>query len=132
MRDESQDKKDYLNQKIKKSNQSYRAAILMLENGFYNEAINRFYYSCFHLATAYLFKYDITVKTHSGVINMLNLHLRQQGIISDELNVFYASLFSNRNIADYDELSDFNKDTAEDIMKDTEIFIDIFKKLLKN
>jgi uncharacterized protein (UPF0332 family) len=62
MKNEKADIEKYIFYKIGKANKSLRAASLMIDNGFYNEAINRIYYACFYLVTAILFKIKLTPK----------------------------------------------------------------------
>lgn len=45
---------------------------VLLENRFYNTAINRMYYSCFHATKALLLTRDFVPKTHGGVSALLH------------------------------------------------------------
>ena len=48
-------------------------AKLMLDNGYWNGAVNRMYYACFYAVTALLIQHGIKAQTHSGVRQMLSL-----------------------------------------------------------
>ncbi len=48
-------KEDYIKYRISKSDEVFEDALLLLENKRWNSAVNRLYYSSFHLANALLY-----------------------------------------------------------------------------
>ncbi len=116
--------------KIRKSNQSIKAAQLLIENHFYNEAINRIYYACFYLATALLYKNNINAKTHSGVKTMLHKHFTVTNLIDEDLATFYSSIFFFRHSSDYEEGIEYEKEVTIGLYKEAISFLDSFQNLL--
>ncbi len=113
MKNEKADIEKYISYKVGKSNKSMRAARLMMDNGFYNEAINRIYYACFYITTAILFKNNIEAKTHAGVRTMIHKHFIQKKLISQSDGAFYSDIFEYRHASDYDDYVEFEKDVVE-------------------
>ncbi len=123
MKNVKADIEKYISYKIGKSNKSMRAASLMMDNGFYNEAINRIYYACFYTATAILFKNNIEAKTHTGVRTMMHKHFIQNNLISQSDGAFYSDIFEYRHASDYDDYVEFEKDVVEKLFIEAEKFI---------
>jgi uncharacterized protein (UPF0332 family) len=122
MKNEKADIEKYISYKLGKSNKSLRAASLMIENKFYNEAINRIYYAYFYVVTAILFKNNIDAKTHAGVRTMMHKHLVQHNLISQSDGAFYSDIFEYRHSSDYDDYVEFEKDVVEKLFIDAEKF----------
>lgn len=71
-------------------------AKLMLDNSYWNGAVNRMYYACFYAVTALLIQHGIKAQTHSGVRQMLSLHFVKTGKLSPLNMRFYSDLFAAR------------------------------------
>ncbi|MDX2045477.1 MAG: HEPN domain-containing protein [Chitinophagaceae bacterium] len=87
-----------------------KALQLKLQNKFYATVINRLYYSCFHATKALLLLKDLTPKTHSGVVAMLNRHFVQSGDFDMMQASFYSRLMQER----------INEDYSDEIIEDPE------------
>ena len=130
MRNEKDDIEQYISYKIGKSNKSLRAASLMIENEFYDEAINRIYYACFYIVTALLFKNNIDAKTHAGVRTMMHKHFVKHNLISQSDGAFYSDIFEYRHSSDYDDYVEFEKDVVEKLFIEAEKFTNNLHNLL--
>ena len=62
---------------------------MLIDNSFYNTAINRLYYSCFHATKALLLTKDLIPKTHSGTATILHQHF----VLTNEFDASHASFF---------------------------------------
>lgn len=122
--------KDYVRYKIVKSNHSLRAASLLMENNFYNEAISRLYYACFYLVKAYLYEHQIDAKTHEEIRDMMRKHLVSKNAITENDVIFYSNIFEIRHSVDYGYFIDFDKKIAQVLLTETEIFIINIKELI--
>ena len=60
----SEEKREYVKYLIEKAYQTYDAAKVLADNGFWNSSINRLYYSLFFAVNALLVLNDIEGKTH--------------------------------------------------------------------
>lgn len=132
MKNKTIDIKDYVRYKIVKSNHSLRAASLLMENEFYNEAISRLYYACFYLVKAFLFEHNVEAKTHEEVTQMLRKHLVETGLITENDVIFYTNIFDIRHSVDYGYFIDFDKKIAQVLLTETEIFIINIKELISD
>lgn len=132
MKNKTIDIKDYVRYKIVKSNHSLRAASLLMENEFYNEAISRLYYACFYLVKAFLFEHNVEAKTHEEVTHMLRKHLVETGLITENDVIFYTNIFDIRHSVDYGYFIDFDKKIAQVLLTETEIFIINIKELISD
>ena len=132
MKNETTDIRNYVRYKIVKSNHSLRAASLLLEHQFYNEAISRLYYACFYLIKAYFFEHNIEAKTHEEIRNMMRKHLVQTNEITENDIVFYSNIYDIRHSVDYGYFIDFDKKLAQILLTETEIFIINIKELISD
>ncbi len=98
--------------KVNKAKALMNEVEILLENKFYNNAINRIYYSCYHATKALLLTIDITPKTHSGLISSLHKHFVAQNTFDTRHAAFFASLMQARIEDDY---NDFIIERVEEI-----------------
>ena len=132
MKNESTDIKDYVRYKIVKSNHSLRAASLLIENEFYNEAVSRLYYACFYMVKAYLSEQKIGAKSHKEITDMMRKYLVETNAITENDVIFYANIFDIRHSVDYCYFIDLDKKTAQVLLTETEIFIINIKELISD
>ena len=95
----------------------------LINNNFYNAAINRLYYACYYAVIALLIKYNISAQTHQGVKNMLSLHFVASGKINKQQAIFYSRLFNDRISCDYDDFVQYNHEMITLIRPQAETFI---------
>lgn len=57
---------DYIQYRIQRANDTLKEAELLLDNHFWNTAINRMYYACFYAVGALLLKHHIKTVSHAG------------------------------------------------------------------
>lgn len=104
---------------------------VIVENGYYNTAMNRLYYACYYAVLALLIKNNLTAQTHSGVRQMLGLHFVTTNRLSKEHARFYAQIFNDRISGDYDDFVFFDKMTLDELIPKAENFIVAIEDLLK-
>lgn len=109
-------KDELIRYRMRRAHETLKEVEAMVDNGFWNAAINRLYYACFYSVSAILLDQDIKAQTHAGVRKMLGLHFVQTGKISRELGKFYADLFDKRQTGDYDDFITFDHDTLKDLL----------------
>ena len=66
-----QQRKKIIKYRIKKAGQTFNEVEVLIENEFWNTAVNRIYYACFYAVTALLIKNGFSTQTHSGTRQML-------------------------------------------------------------
>tara|TARA_Y100000310_G_scaffold339022_1_gene430399 strand:- start:26773 stop:27246 length:474 start_codon:yes stop_codon:yes gene_type:complete len=107
--------KDISSDYLRKSANSYKAAVLLFEKELHEEAVSMTYYSMYHMLTALLFKAGIKCENHSGAIILLK----------ELFNIDNSSISSaKKERIDKQYYTDFkivNKD-AQDSVKSAEEF----------
>lgn len=104
--------KDAIELKLKKAKALMDEVDFQLKNGYYNTAINRLYYSCFHATKALLLTKDLVPKTHSGVSTLLHQEFVLKGLFDTNHASFFNKLMNERIDDDY---SDFMITELEEI-----------------
>ncbi len=125
-----EDRKELVKLRFENAHQTMKEAKLMLDNEFWNAAINRMYYACYYAVTGLLLANNIEAQTHSGVRQMLGLHFVRTGKLSTKLSNYYSNLFAKRHSGDYDVFIFFDRDTVETIYPQAEEFIEAIESLI--
>src|SRR5690554_1514859 len=76
--------------RLENSQTSLDEAKLLIDNEYWNAAINRMYYACYYAVSALLISRGIQAHTHAGVRQMLGLHFVKTGFLSSRLNAFFS------------------------------------------
>ena len=63
---------EYTKLRIESAQNTYEAAKVLAQNGFWNSAVNRLYYSVFYAVNALLVRNEVYVQTHSGMRNQFS------------------------------------------------------------
>jgi uncharacterized protein (UPF0332 family) len=108
---------------FKESEETFEAAKLLFENGYYGDSINRVYYVMFYVAKALLAEKDIFPKTHKGTINMFSKEFVKTGIIKIEIFRLLTKSQDDRQKADYDLFTTFAKNKTKKALENAGIFI---------
>ncbi len=99
------DNVEYISFRLRKANEAYRAATLLHENGFDNDAISKLYYAAFYAVNALLASKNLFPKTHNGVRGLFS----KEFIVTKQFDVKYVELYNlllaKRFEVDYDEFS---------------------------
>jgi len=94
------------------------AAEILLEAGFYEDAVSRAYYAVLHAARAALLVQDVVTESHTAVRRRFGKELVQQGLLEKEWAIILAHEQDERASADYDvELTFPQEVTAQRVEK---------------
>jgi uncharacterized protein (UPF0332 family) len=118
----------YINYRLEKAEETLEVAELLIENGKWNSAINRLYYSCFYAVTGLLVKTGKTNKSHSGVKTQFFLEYIKTGRIAIEYGKLYGDLFDWRQKGDYGDFFDFQEEDVKPLLSPTRILIHLIKE----
>jgi len=100
--------------RIDRSKEALSAAKLLYEQGHYNDAVNRLYYSCFYAVIALLATEGIHPHKHTAARAFLNKNWIKTGRLSKETGRTYNSLFDRREKGDYGDYFRFSRDDVKD------------------
>ena len=103
------------------------AAYHLFEDGFYEDAVSRAYYSMYFAAKALLLKKDITVKTHKGLLSKFGLEFVNEGVVEEYYGRALRIAEELREEADYSISREITKEEVESIIDDAEKFLERIK-----
>jgi uncharacterized protein (UPF0332 family) len=109
-------KEDLVKYRKDRAFESLKEAKAMIENEFWNAAINRIYYSCFYIISAILINIDVKTNSHKGIKLMLGLHFIQTGLIDKKFGRFFSDLFDKRHDSDYDDFVSNDSELAQNLL----------------
>jgi len=116
--------------RLENANKTLNEIPILIKHELWDTAINRLYYTCYYAVSALLINSGIEAQTHAGVRRMLALHFTKTEKLSIKLNKFYTDLFENRQTSDYADFIYFDRETVEELYKQTIVFIDAIKELI--
>jgi len=104
--------KDYYNYRIRRAKETLLEVDILIQNKFWNTAINRLYYACFYAVGALLVKNGIETSSHSGTRQKFGQLFIKTGKIDKELGKHYSKLFEKRQKGDYTDFFDYDEETV--------------------
>ncbi|WP_297480702.1 HEPN domain-containing protein [Thermococcus sp.] len=116
---------------LNNAHESLDAAELLLEKGFYRDALSRAYYAMFYAASALLRARGIITKSHRGVIAKFGLEFVTEGTIEKYYARALSLAESLRERADYDATFRPGKEEAEELVEDARAFVERIEKALE-
>jgi uncharacterized protein (UPF0332 family) len=124
------DIKDLINYRANRSKETLREAKTMIDNGYWNAAVNRIYYSCYYVVSALLLLKSIETGSHKGIRQMFGLHFIQTGLVSKEEGRFFSDLYDRRQTGDYDDFINYDKTTVNQLFHKADEFVNMMIKLI--
>jgi uncharacterized protein (UPF0332 family) len=116
--------------RLERANETLLEAQTLIENNFFNAAVNRIYYACYYAVIALLVKNRISAHSHSGVKQMLGLHFVVNGKLSPENSRFYNQIFNDRITGDYDDFITYEKKMVEEMLPKAKSLITAISQLI--
>ncbi|GAP72449.1 hypothetical protein SAMD00024442_32_18 [Candidatus Symbiothrix dinenymphae] len=111
------------NYRLQRAKETLLEADVLIQDKFYNAAVNRLYYACYYAVIALLIKNDISAQTHQGVKQMFSLHFIVTKKIENTYSRFYSQLFNDRISGDYDDFLHYDYEKISVIRPQAEEFI---------
>ncbi|MDA3954890.1 MAG: HEPN domain-containing protein [Bacteroidales bacterium] len=102
------DRKVYIQNRIETAYKTLDAAKVLADNGFWNSAVNRLYYSVFYAVNAILVKNEIITQSHSGARSQFSLYFIKTGRIDKKFGKLLAELYDWRQKGDYENLYEYD------------------------
>ena len=127
-----EERKEYVNYRIESAHKTFDAAKILAENGFWNSAVNRLYYSLFYAVNAILVANEILTKSHSATKSQFSLHFVKTGKFDKKYGKLLSELFDWRQKGDYENIFDYNKSSVQPLFKPVNEMIELIEKEIKN
>ncbi len=126
------DRNEYVKNRIETAYKTFEAAKVLSENGFWNSAVNRLYYSVFYAVNAILVKHEIITQSHSGVKSQFSLHFIKTGRFEKKYGKLLAELYDWRQKGDYENLYEFDSESVLPLFDAVLEMIQVIEKESKN
>ena len=116
---------------VEKAEEDLASARDNLKSSRYQNAVRDAYFACFHVFSSVLLKEGKTFKKHKEVRSMLHRDFIRTKRIDSSWGKHYDWLFDNRHKADYRPLIKFDPDQVQEIIEESEAFVEEMVNLLK-
>ncbi len=126
------ERKEYVNYRIESARKTYNAAKILAENGFWNSAVNRLYYSLFYAVNALLVANKILTKSHSATKSQFSLHFVRTGKFDKKYGKLLSELFDWRQKGDYENIFDYNESSVLPLFEPVNEMIKLIEEEIKN
>ena len=120
-----------INARLNQADSALNSGKLLLEQKFYNDCVNRFYYSMFYAVLALLLTRNLGSSKHKGVISLFDKEFVRTGDFSKEMSNWLHSIFQQRLETDYDEQPKITPEKAIKIKDQAYNFIQTIKSYLQ-
>lgn len=120
-----------VNYRLSSARNALGEVLSLSKDGYFNAAISRLYYACFHAASALLINAGIEARTHTGIRQMLGKEFVQTGILSRDMSKFYTNLYSKRQNSDYEDFINYTVVDIDDLYPQAVEFIDVIEAYIR-
>lgn len=127
-----EERKEYVTYKIESAYKTFEAAKILAENGFWNSAVNRLYYSLFYAVNALLVVNEILTKSHSSTKSQFSLYFVKTGKFDKKYGRLLSELFDWRQKGDYENIFDYDDSSVQPLFKPVNEMIKLIEKEIKN
>ena len=117
---------------VAKAQNSLDAANQLVQQGFYDIAVSRAYYSMFYIAEALLDKEGLSFSSHAGVISAFGRSLVRPGKVPVEFHRYLIDAQRLRTRADYDLQPDLSSQDAQTLIAQAQALIDLANQYLND
>lgn len=87
----SEERNQYVKYRMETAHKTVDAAKILAENGFWNSAVNRLYYSLLYAVNALLVMNNIETKSHSASKSQFSLHFIKNGKLDKKFGNYWLS-----------------------------------------
>ena len=116
---------------IEKSDDSLKAAEILIRENILFKAMNLIYYACFYTVTALAERHDFKTSKHSSMLGWFNKKfVHQDKIFDKELYKVYRDSFNYRTKSDYDTLYVPTLEETLEILEKAKEFIKTVREYL--
>ena len=125
-----QERQAYVEFRLESAYQTYEAAKILFEKGFWNSSVNRIYYSVYYAVNAILVLNGIHTKTHASVKSQFSQHFVKTGEFDPKYGRLLNQLYDWRQKGDYENLFDYTEsDVAPLLISSLEMIKEIDEKV---
>lgn len=115
---------------LEEAEKRIEASKILLNEGFFKDAVSRAYYSMYYASKALLSMKGIQTKTHRGLRLKIG-ELVIKGVIEREYGKDLTKAEDKREIADYGMYEEFSTEEVRALIEDAERFLERIKRAIK-
>ncbi|HPT01100.1 MAG TPA: HEPN domain-containing protein [Bacteroidales bacterium] len=123
---------EYSKLRIDSAYNTFEAAKVLVQNGFWNSAVNRLYYAVFYAVNALLTLNEMDSQTHSGVRTQFSKNFIKTGKLDKKYGKLLVQLYDWRQQGDYENLFDFSEETVIQLIEPVSEMLFTIDKEIKN
>jgi len=124
-------KSDYSQYRIQRAFETIREVEVIIQNKFWNTAINRMYYACFYAVGALLIRHGIETGSHAGTRQKFGQLFVKTNKFDKILAKHFNDLFEKRHKGDYNDFFDYDEEIVLRLFPLSKKFIVEVAKLLE-
>jgi len=128
----SGERTEYAKYKLEAAYKTFDAALVLAENGFWNSAVNRLYYSLFYAVNALLVINNIETKSHSGSRSQFSNFFVKTHKFDLKYGKLYSQLFDWRQKGDYDSIFDYDEESVKPLFEPVKEMIELIEKKISD
>jgi uncharacterized protein (UPF0332 family) len=111
--------------------QKLKSAEILLNAGQFDDSISRSYYAVFLSAKANLYVIGEDPKTHNGLITLFGLKFIKSKLLETEYNRILIELLNARQQSDYNPISIYEKEDAQNNYQKAKKFLERMESLIE-
>ena len=127
---EMQSRAEVIDYWIRKASEALQSARSERDADRLDFAVNRSYYACFYAASAALLNLGKTFVKHSGLRGAIHKDLVKAMLIEPKWGKVFDRAFENRHSADYLAMSAFEREQVDELIEESEGFVQEMTRLL--
>jgi uncharacterized protein (UPF0332 family) len=108
---------------LQRARKGLRAARVLRDNGFPEDAVSRAYYAMFYCAKALTVHQGQTLSKHQAVISAFGRDFARTGLLDPRLHQYIREAFEQRGIADYTWNAEMRDKVATEHIQRAEEFL---------
>ena len=126
-----QGRADLIKYRMEKAAHTLRQAEALGAIAEWDGAANRVYYAMFYAAVAMLTKHDVSARTHSGVLALVDRELVRPGLLPRQQAAHLREAFRLRQRADYAETDPIDAERGEELLAAAPSFLKQAESMLR-
>ncbi len=123
--------RENIREELERAESSLKAANVLYDHKFFNEAVSRLYYHIFYVMRALLLTKGLEPRSHEGALRWFALHFVKTGVFPAESAHTISKLMKFRGEADYNPSYVFTAEDYEGLRRETEELADRARSFLK-
>ncbi len=127
----NQDRNEYVQYRIETAHKTFEAAKVLVENGFWNSAVNRLYYALYYAVNALLYLNGIQTKTHSATKSKFSQMFVKTGRFDKKHGRLLSELFDWRQRGDYENIFEYDSESVKPLFGPVAEMIDLIDEEIK-